>query len=161
MSPSAMQSKQRGVALVASMIFLLVVTIISVVAANNSRQGLVMSANLQDGYDSFQSAEAGVIAALATVNTANDIFDRTTSEDIFAGMDASSSPLGNLNTGHTKTAVDVFITAIGEGCPVVEVDPSSEGLFTCDYYRIESEHQVDRKARTMVAQGIIKTLQAL
>ena len=51
--------RQQGVALVVALLFLLVVTVISVIAASNSAIGLKMSANMQDAYSSFQSAEAG------------------------------------------------------------------------------------------------------
>ena len=46
------------------LLFLLVVTIIAVTAANNSTLGLKMSASMQDSYRSFQSAEAGLDAVL-------------------------------------------------------------------------------------------------
>ena len=60
---------ERGVALVVALLFLLVVTIISVVAANNSSLGLKMAANMQDSYTSFQAAEAGAVAVLALADT--------------------------------------------------------------------------------------------
>ena len=56
-------ARQSGVVLVTGLLFLLVVTIIAVTAANNSTLGLKMSASMQDSYRSFQSAEAGLYAA--------------------------------------------------------------------------------------------------
>ena len=51
-------SAQRGVALVTALLFLLVVTVIAVTAANNSSLGMKMSASMQDAYRSFHAAEA-------------------------------------------------------------------------------------------------------
>ncbi|MFT4614623.1 MAG: type IV pilus assembly protein PilX, partial [Bacteroidia bacterium] len=53
-------NQERGIALVSSILFLLVVTMISVVAASNSRSTLQMSMNAQDTLQSFKAAEAGV-----------------------------------------------------------------------------------------------------
>jgi hypothetical protein len=63
-------ARQSGVVLVTGLLFLLVVTIIAVTAANNSTLGLKMSASMQDSYRSFQSAEAGLYAALGLAGTA-------------------------------------------------------------------------------------------
>ena len=57
------QRSQRGVALAVSLLFLLVVTIVSITAATNSSMGLRMAGNLQDNFESFQAAEAGVYGA--------------------------------------------------------------------------------------------------
>jgi len=89
---------QRGVALVVALLFLLVVTVISVIAASNSTIGLKMSANLQDSYASFQSAEAGIIAVLSLAGTANDPFDGDDTPDPFAAFDpAVDHPLRGLS----------------------------------------------------------------
>lgn len=157
----AMQKKQRGVALAVSMIFLLVVTIISVVAASNSRQGLAMTANLQDSYDSFQAAEAGLVAAWASVDTPGDVFGLTTTLDVYDGMDDATSPIGHVSGGNDAMEVNVFLTASATGCPIPKNGKVwGDGAFLCDYYRIESEHQVDRKARTKVNQGVVKMYKA-
>ena len=47
-------SAQSGVALVIVLLFLLVVTVISVTAAMNSSLSIKMTTNLQDAYHSFQ-----------------------------------------------------------------------------------------------------------
>ena len=99
--------RQRGVALVVALLFLLVVTIISVIAAGNSAIGLRMSANLQDAYSSFQSAEGGIIAALSLAGTgASDPFDRGDTANLFDSADPRywdcndpNNPLQNLNDG--------------------------------------------------------------
>jgi hypothetical protein len=149
---------QQGVALVVALLFLLVVTVISVIAASNSSLGLKMSANLADSYASFQSAEAGVIAVLSLVGSGNDPFDGGDTPDPFAGMDPNTThPLRDLNDGANSVDVDVFLTNAATACPR-SVTGSSVGLFDCDYYRIASEHDVPREARTKVQLGVVKTI---
>jgi type IV pilus assembly protein PilX len=147
---------QRGVALVVALLFLLVVTVISVIAASNSSLGLKMSANMADSYSSFQSAEAGVIAALGLAGTGNDPFNGTSTEDLFDPNDPAN-PLRDLNDGASSVDVDVFLTGAATACPRSAAG-SSISLFDCDYYRIASEHEVKKKARTRVNLGVVKTI---
>jgi type IV pilus assembly protein PilX len=156
---------QQGVALVVALLFLLVVTVISVIAASNSAIGLKMSANMADSYASFQSAEAGIIAALSLAGTANDPFDGDDSQDIFREPEGpkywrcnnANNPLRALNDGACAVETDVFLTTAATACPRNSV-ASSVGLFDCDYYRITSEHEVPREARTRVELGVVKTI---
>ncbi len=156
MSSSHRKPQQQGMALVVSLLFLLILTVISVVAATNSRSALKMSLNAQDGLRSFQAAEAGVYAALATTDTAIDLFNGVSTEDVFGGLSVEESPLGLMETG-TDVTTDVFLTADATSCPR-QLNGSSVGLFDCDYYRIESEHDVDRRARTKINVGVVKTI---
>ena len=158
--------RQRGVALVVALLFLLVVTVISVIAASNSALGLKMSANLQDSYASFQSAEAGVIAALSLAGTSSDPFDGDDSENIFNNStdpkywacDDASNPLRNLTDGGAcDVETDVFLTTAATACPRSAAG-SSVGLFDCDFYRVAAEHEVPKKARTKVELGVVKTI---
>ncbi len=157
MSHCAGRSQQQGMALVVSLLFLLILTVISVVAATNSRSALKMSMNAQDGLQSFQAAEAGVYAALATSGTANDLFMGTTTEDVFASYSDEENPLALLDTGADSVTTDVFLTVNATACPR-RANGSSVGLFDCDYYRIESEHEVERRARTKINVGVVKTI---
>ncbi|MFK7975907.1 MAG: PilX N-terminal domain-containing pilus assembly protein [Halioglobus sp.] len=153
---SAMQS-QRGVALVVSLIFLLIITVISVIAATNSKLGLSMASNLQDGYDSFQAAEAGVMAAIATTGTADNKFTGVDElEDVFDEFADDEGPLGHLNDGNSNVTVDVILTKFSDVCPRME-DGSSVELFDCEYYRVDGMHDVAKKATTEVSQGVIRT----
>lgn len=158
MNQTTKSRAQRGAILVVSMLFLLVVTIIAVVAARNSSFSTKMSSNMQDSYSSFQSAEAGILAALLLSRTPNDPFKRANVEEPFAAYSAETHPLRALNDDPT-TAMDVDIWFTGESlaCPR-SVEGFSEGLLDCDYYRIESEHEVDQRARTRVDLGVVKTL---
>ena len=150
-----MSLRQQGVALVVALLFLLVVTIISVIAASSSAIGLKMSANLQDSYASFQSAEAGILAVLSLAGTADDPFRGNDENDPLAGV--SPDPLGGLNDGSGSVDVDVFITGAATACPRSEAG-SSVGLFDCDYYRVAAEHEVPKQARTKVELGVVKTI---
>ena len=150
------QAHQRGVALVVALLFLLVVTIISVVAASNSALGLKMAANMQDSYASFQSAEAGVIGVLALAETDQDPFTGGDVPAPFAGFDAAEHPLRNVFGGPASVDAEVFLTNSRMACPRGG-EASSVGLFECDYYRVSSQHAVPRKARTSVQLGVVKT----
>ena len=77
-------------------------------------------------------------------------------EDIFDGLSEEENPLASLETGADITT-DVFLTASATACPR-RVDGSSVGLFDCDYYRIESEHDAPRRARTRINVGVVKTI---
>ncbi|MFT5709765.1 MAG: type IV pilus assembly protein PilX [Halioglobus sp.] len=151
---------QKGIALVVSLLFLLVVTIISISAATNSSQGLKMASNMQDSYNSFQSAEAGIFAALSMVASANDPFTRKVEIDPFATLTSSENPLRDLRDGVNSVTTQIFLTAAGRPCPRPpgETGGSSIGTFDCDYYRIESEHDVANRARTKVELGVVKTV---
>jgi len=149
---------ERGAILVVSMLFLLVVTIIAVVAARNSTFSTKMSANMQDSYSSFQSAEAGILASLMLSRTENDPFDGNHEEEPFAAYDEETHPLGGLNDNPADAMdIDIWYTGNSLACPRSDT-ASSEGLMECDYYRIESEHEVLQRARTRVDMGVVKTL---
>ena len=156
--------KQQGVALITALLLLLVVTVIAVTAANNSAMGLKMSASMQDSYRSFQSAEAGIYAALGLAGGANDPFRRqNVIDDPFQGV--ANHPLRNQavdpnDPGAVPVDVDVFLISIERTCPrpPTERGGSSVGVFDCDYYRIESEHDVSGRARTRVELGVVKTI---
>lgn len=155
------QSRQRGVALVTALLFLLVVTVIAVTAANNSALGLKMSASMQDAYRSFQSAESGIYAALGLAGSAQDPFLRQPIvSDPFSGM--STHPFRNQATDPNDVPVDVDVVMISvqRTCPrpPTERGGSSAGVFACDFYRITSEHDRPGRARSRVELGVVKTV---
>ncbi|MFT4519505.1 MAG: type IV pilus assembly protein PilX [Halioglobus sp.] len=157
MSQYSQRNSERGVALVVSLLFLLVITMISVVAASNSRRALEMAMDKQDSTRSFQAAEAGAYAAFATAGTPEDLFTGVSSSDVFAGMDEEDSPLGNLESGTDSVTTDVIQTSAATACPR-RAAGSSVSLFDCDYYRIESQHAVARRAQSQVNVGVVKTI---
>jgi len=76
MKYSTSHHKQKGVTLVIAILFLLILTIISVFAATSSSLELKMAGNMQNSYSSFQAAEAGTTATLALAGHATqDPFD--------------------------------------------------------------------------------------
>jgi hypothetical protein len=155
------QHSERGVALAVSLLFLLVVTIVSITAATNSSVGLRMAGNLQDNYESFQAAEAGIYGALALAGTAEDPFLRVDDDTPFAGLDAATEhPLRRLRDGVGAVDVRVAVVAVARECPRPpgETGGSSIGVFDCDFYRVTSEHDVAGKARSRVELGVIKTV---
>ena len=154
-------TRQQGVALATSLLFLLVVTILSITAANNSSLGLKMSANMQDSYRSFQAAEAGIYAALGLAGTAQDPFQRqAVVNDPFQGV--STHPLRNLaaDPNDVPLNVDVYLISTARACPrpPAQRGGTSVGVLDCDYYRVESEHDEPAKARTRVELGVVKTV---
>lgn len=166
MNARDVSARQQGVALVVALLFLLVVTVISVIAASNSALGLKMSANLQDAYSSFQSAEAGVMATLSLAGTAHDPFDGDSSENIFDNStdpkywacDDADNPLIKLNgDGACEVEADVTLKTAATACPR-NAAGSSVGLFDCDFYRVTSEHEAPGEARTRLEIGVVKTI---
>jgi type IV pilus assembly protein PilX len=157
MKMNSLNTRQSGVALVVALLFLLVVTIISVTAANNSALGLKMAANMNDAYASFQSAEAGIFGALGLARTANDPFAGVDEDAPFAAFSAGTHPLRNLPQDPNSVRVNIFVTAADTQCPRLP-DGTSSGIFSCDYYRMTSEHSVPQLARTKVELGVVKTI---
>ncbi|MEM8561150.1 MAG: PilX N-terminal domain-containing pilus assembly protein [Pseudomonadota bacterium] len=159
MKTSSCRPGQQGVALAVALLFLLVVTVISVIAAGNSSLGLKMSDNLADSYSSFQSAEAGVTAVLSLVDTANDPFTGLDTADPFSAFDPNDHPLSNLRDGAASVDAEVILSTAATTCPLEEAaTASSAPLFDCEFYRINSEHEVPREARTQVELGVVKKI---
>jgi len=139
---------------VVALLFLLAVTVISVITARNSAIGLKMSANLLDAYSSFTSAEAGILAVISLARTGDDPFRGIDDEDPLAGV--SPNPLAGLKDPNSVD-VDVFLTTAATDCPRIQAG-SSVGLFDCDFYRVASEHEVPKEARTKVELGVVRTI---
>ncbi|PCJ46795.1 MAG: hypothetical protein COA74_12905 [Gammaproteobacteria bacterium] len=150
------QNKQRGVTLVFAILFLLILTIISVFAASSSSLELKMAGNMQDSLVSFQSAEAGAIATLALAGTPADPFDGATlTQDPFIGFGANH-PLANVSGGSDSVTVQLDLTAASLSCPRSVLGFSAD-LLACDHYNIQSNHDEVQKARSEVHLGAVKT----
>lgn len=157
--------RESGVVLVTGLLFLLVVTVIAVTAANNSTLGLKMSASMQDSYRSFGTAEAGLYAALGLAGTAQDPFRRQAIiDEPFQGLSdlegGISHPLRNqaADPNGVPVDVDVLLVSTARACPRPPTarGGSSVSVFDCDYYRIKSEHAEPGRARTQVQLGVVK-----
>lgn len=149
-------TRQTGVVLVTGLLFLLVVTIIAVTAANNSTLGLKMSDSLQDSYRSFQSAEAGIDAVLGLAGTAWDPFksrdDTASPLQGFTDFEGRMNhPFRNQASDPNAVPIDVDVNFIStDRCRLVDYSD----LFDCDYYRIKSEHVEPGRARTQIQLGV-------
>ena len=148
--------RQTGVVLVTGLLFLLVVTIIAVTAANNSTLGLKMSDSLQDSYRSFQSAEAGIDAVLGLgVTPLNPFKKRIYTADPLQGLTdfegSMNHPFRNQAADPSTVPIDVDVGFIRTGrCRLADYSD----LFDCDYYRIKSEHVEPGRARTQIQLGV-------
>ncbi len=165
-------NNQQGVTLVVAILFLLILTVISVFAAISSSLEFKMAGNMQDSYASFQSAEAGAIGTLALSDTVADPFDGLPTDDPVHPNDTDSDPgwdpfVGWADTANdhplrgvsgTPAAVNVLInlTTSAISCPRA-VDGFSTDLLACDHYDIESRHSEAQKATTEVHLGAVKT----
>lgn len=154
-------SNQRGVALVTVLLFLVVVSVLAVTSAQNSALGMKMSGSMQDAYVSFEAAEAGAYAALGLAGSAEDPFNRQARvEQPFADLDVH--PLRNQadGEGDIPVDVDVLLLSTQRACPRPPEGRggSSVAVFDCDYYQVESEHDVAGRARTQVKLGVVKTV---
>lgn len=150
-------TRQSGVVLVTGLLFLLVVTIIAVTAASNSSLGLKMSASLQDSYRSFQSAEAGIDAALGLgylFKTKNDTVEP------FKFVDVASHPFRNQAADPNTVPIDVKVFYERTvPCPSENnKGGSSTDKITCSYFRITSEHVEPGRARTKIELGVVREI---
>jgi hypothetical protein len=162
---SSRSSTQRGVALVVSLLFLLVVTLISVAAARNSALNLRMAGNMQDMAISFQSAEAGAMAlmGISRADPANDPFNVTLPD--FRDNDTSiptairGNYIGNLRNGQGSVGVTVRAVRRDRPCPRAtrQMSGSSYAQQVCTYYRVRSEHVDEGRSRSRIQIGVVKT----
>ena len=149
-------TRQSGVALVTGLLFLLVVTIVAVTAANNSVLGLKMSASMQDSYRSFQSAEAGIDAVLGLgVTPLNPFEKRIDTADPLQGLTdfegSMNHPFRNQAADPSTVPIDVDVRFMRTGrCRLADYSD----LFNCNYYRIKSEHVEPGRARTQIQLGV-------
>lgn len=152
-------NRQGGVALVISLLFLLVVTIISVTAARNSSLSVKMTSNVQDLNNSRQSAEAAIYAVLGMIGTANDPLTNDDVIDPFEDFDPLDGELNDPNTPATRVLLvraDVQCQRSGAG-----VGGTSASQNQCSYYRIDATHDVPGRARTETSLGVVRTLLSL
>jgi len=152
--------QQTGMTLLITLAFLVLVTLVSILAANNSSIGLRMSANMQHAYQSFQAAETGAVAVLALSGTVADPFDGSSgTKDPFAYFNHSPAahPLHNITAGRSAISVSMTLNATAGSCPRLQ-SGFSVNIFKCEHYDIESKHAEKRKAQTEIHLGVIKTL---
>ncbi len=145
--------RQRGIALAATLILLTVVTLLGLYAASNSSLGLFMAKNMQDAFDAFQSAEAGVAAVVSLPQLGADPFIGVSSTN---ALGSNSTLLEELNRGESSVSTSIELKLRDAVCPRAEA-ASSTNLIACDHYRVEAVQQSD-DARATVAQGVVKSV---
>jgi type IV pilus assembly protein PilX len=149
-----MKQSQQGVTLVVALLFLLILTIISVFAATNATLELKMAGNMQDDFISFNSAEAGVAAVLAIEEA---FVGRDVAEPFDLLPDDEPNPLLALRDGSESVDIDITLTSPATECPR-NVAGFSAGVLNCEFYRVRAQHFVQAKGNTEVNQGVVKTI---
>lgn len=138
--------RQQGIALITSLVFLLIVTAVSVVAAQRGGSNLRMVSNMQESAAAFQRAEEGIYQAVAGHET-NDIFQ--------------AADVGTTSTivDTTDIQVTVRVDAIEGACARVP-NGFSQALIQCDSFHIRSTKQASEtgqgRARAEVNAGIMQ-----
>ena len=140
--------REQGVVMLVSLLLLVMLSIIGLQGMTSSIFNLRIAGNIQNMYDSFQMADAGIAATMAD----GDSFDGVNKPDIFAGGDPGST--------------EDFIVAevnVERLLPDVELEcsrspgASSITFIGCEHYRIDSEHEdAATGARTHVFQGVVR-----
>jgi len=142
--------REQGVVMFISLLMLVLLSIIGIAAISTSIFELRMAGNVQNMYDSFQSADAGVAASMSQGST----FDGTDKTDIFAGGDA-----GTIEA-YIVAEVDVarLLPGMELTCPRSS-GSSSVTFIGCEHYTVDSEHEDDATgARTHVYQGAVREI---
>ena len=134
--------RQRGVALVVALIFLLLLTLVGVANMGNSMLEERMAGNLQAQTQAFQAAETGVVRIIA-------------GED-FGTSDSCTDPgnfisQGNVGTGASVKACRNFLQALQ---PAREAIAQGAETLSFNHFRIPSVGETQTHASTTVVQGV-------
>ena len=142
--------RQQGIALITSLVFLLIVTAVSVVAAQRGGSNLRMVSNMQESAAAFQRAEEGIYQAVAEHETNN----------IFQAADVGTT---NTIVNTTDIQVTVRVDAMEGACARVP-NGFSQALIQCDSFHIRSTKQASEtghgRARAEVDAGMVSRIGA-
>ena len=142
--------REKGVVMMVSLLLLIILSIIGFEGMSSSTFNLRMAGNIQNLYDSFQVADAGIAAAMAD----GDSFDGTDQADIFAGGTSGSIEdfiVAEVNV--TRLLPDVELE-----CPRSSA-ASSITFIGCEHYTVDSEHNdAVSGARTRLFEGTAKEI---
>jgi len=132
--------RQKGAVLAISMIFLIIVTLIAVYAANTATMDVRMARNMQAQVESSQAAEAGLNAALETLApVTGDVLFTSTSTPTAVSI---GTLLNNLNTGTSSVAVTIAF--MGKDVMPNGQAPSGQAgnqpKVECYFHRVVSTH---------------------
>lgn len=142
--------REHGVVMFVSLLLLIILSIIGIAGMSTSIFDLRIAGNTQRLYDSFQSADAGLAAAMSD----EDTFDGSDKSDLFAGGDPGSTEdyiVAEVNVERVLPDVEL-------SCPR-SPDSSSVAFIGCEHYTVDSEHQdAVTGARTQVYQGVVREI---
>ena len=140
--------REQGVVMLVSLLLLVMLSIIGLQGMTNSIFNLRIAGNIQNMYDSFQMADAGIAATMAD----GDSFNGVNKTDIFAGGDPGSTEdfiVAEVNVERLLPDVELQCPR-GPGA-------SSIAFIGCEHYRVDSEHEdAVTGARTHVFQGVVR-----
>lgn len=139
--PTHSRRRQKGAVLAISMIFLIIVTLIGVYAANTATMDVRMARNMQAQKESAQAAEAGLNAAFETLApvTGDLLFTSVTTPTALN----IGSLLDNLNTGSASVAVSIAFmgkdTMPNGQAPTGQA--GNQAKVECYFHRVVSTHE--------------------
>lgn len=143
------QQRQKGAVLAISMIFLIIVTLIGVYAANTATMDVRMARNMQAQMESAQAAEAGLNAAFETLApVTGDVLFTSVSTPTALG---TGTLLDNLNTGGASVALSIAFMG-KDVMPNGQAPTGQAGnqpKVECYFHRVVSGHETADASSTV------------
>ena len=134
-----MQTKQDGIALVTSLVFLVVATVVALSGMRNSGNEMQMSSNAQDLNYAFQMAESGIARTMNEQGMLNTSKTKATDSDVFSFDYTTTFAQNYLDCAHTDCQLNSETyyrgqrDALGENMAEVNsMDTTSLHLFHID-----------------------------
>ena len=121
---SAPRPRQRGVVLVISLVFLMVMTILGITAMQGTTLDEKMAGNVRDSTLAFEAAEGALRAAGALVESWSDI--------PVANSTGSNGVFSNGSLGVSPLASDLFVDTNSDGTPDGDHGVVPSGMFAYD-----------------------------
>ena len=144
-------SKQHGAALLTTMVFLIVLTVVGVSSMQNNRQEQKISTNIQELNHSFQYAESGLVPGLKSTDLYNTSFVATISylsPDIWLCADSGDETLpADCGDGANKGNAAIITNYRGKG-KLPPVNYSLDNGFATHFFYVSSKGYVTSKADT-------------
>jgi Tfp pilus assembly protein PilX len=147
--PARSMQRQKGAVLAISMIFLIIVTLIGVYAANTATMDVRMARNMQAQMESAQAAEAGLNAAMETLApvTGDVLFTSVATPTAMA----TGTLLNDLNTGAASVAVSIAFMG-KDVMPNGQAPTGQAGnqpKVECYFHRVVSAHETADASATV------------
>jgi len=154
--------REKGVVMLVSLLLLIILSVIGMQGMSNGIFNLRMAGNIQNLYDSFQMADAGIAATMAD----GGHFDGTDQADIFAGGDPGSTKdfiVAEVDVERLLPDVELDCPRAPGASSILDCPrapgASSIGFIGCERYLVDSEHEdAATGARTRVYQGVVREI---